>query len=137
MRVKAREVALKILFGQDIAGKDADDTATYAAAAEDEKLTAANEKYIVGVIDGVKKHRRDIDEKIAACAKSWRIDRMASIDRNIMRLAVYEMFFAAEKIKPPVAINEAVELAKSYGTDDSPRFVNGVLGAMTRAEENA
>ena len=59
---------------------------------------------------------------------------MPAVDRNILRVAVYEMFFAAEKLVTNVAINEAVEIAKIYGTDDTPRFINGVLGKMVRSD---
>ena len=59
---------------------------------------------------------------------------MPAVDRNILRVAVYEMFFAPEKLVPNVAINEAVEIAKIYGTDDTPRFINGVLGKMVRSD---
>ncbi len=135
MRIKAREVALKILFGQDVAGDGTDNDITYDVAVEDEKLTAADIRYVNDTVDGVTQKKRDIDEKIAMFAKDWRVERMTGIDRNILRLAVYEMLFAAKKMKPAIAINEAVELAKSYGTDDSPRFVNGVLGAMMRADK--
>lgn len=59
---------------------------------------------------------------------------MPAVDRNILRIAVYEMFFAEDKLVPNVAINEAVEIAKIYGTDDTPRFINGVLGKMVRSD---
>ena len=125
---------MKIVFGFDAIGQEADGDATYDAAVEGEKLNQADCRYIDDVVNGVKNNQEAIDKKIAEFAKGWRIERMASVDRNILRVAVYDMYFGAEKITPPVAINEAVELAKQYGTDDSSRFVNGVLGAMTRAE---
>ena len=59
---------------------------------------------------------------------------MPAVDRNILRIAVYELFFSEEKLAPTVAINEAVEIARIYGTDDSPRFINGVLGKMVRED---
>jgi len=69
---------------------------------------------------------------ITSVSKEWKIERMAAIDRNVTRIAAYEMKFAQEKLTPNIAINEAVEIAKKYGTDDSARFVNGILGAMVK-----
>ena len=75
-----------------------------------------------------------IDSLIAASSKDWRLERMATVDRNITRLATFEIRFAEETLTPNIAINEAVELAKKYGTDDSSRYVNGILGAMMKAQ---
>ncbi|MBR6906854.1 MAG: transcription antitermination factor NusB, partial [Selenomonadaceae bacterium] len=74
----------------------------------------------------------EIDALIASYAKGWKLERMAVVDRNILRLASYEMKFCDPVLDPGIAINEAVELAKKYGTDDSGRFVNGILDAMAR-----
>ena len=123
---------MKILFAADI-GTDTDIDLTVETATEDEKVSTREKDYIDSVMAGVSENRAAIDEKIAEFAKGWRLERMAGVDRSIMRIAVYEMFFATNKLKPSIAINEAVELAKGYGTDDSARFVNGVLGAMARA----
>ena len=76
----------------------------------------------------------DIDSLISACSKDWKLKRMATVDRNVTRMAVFEIRFAEEKLAPKIAINEAVELAKKYGTDDSGRYVNGILGAMLKAQ---
>ena len=73
-----------------------------------------------------------IDEKLGQYAVDWTVERMPAADRNILRIAVYEMLYAEEKIVPGVAINEAVEIAKLYGSEDAPRFINGVLGKMVR-----
>ena len=92
----------------------------------------ASREYAIALVNGVIANKEAIDEKIAAASIDWKIERMPATDRNIMRMATYEMFFAEEKIDYPVAINEAVEIAKLYGTKDSGRFVNGVLGKMTK-----
>ena len=92
----------------------------------------ASREYAMELVNGVIANKEAIDEKIAAASIDWKIERMPATDRNIMRMATYEMFFAEEKIDYPVAINEAVEIAKLYGTKDSGRFVNGVLGKMTK-----
>ncbi|MDO4179247.1 MAG: transcription antitermination factor NusB [Phascolarctobacterium sp.] len=88
--------------------------------------------YAQGLVNGVIANKEAIDEKIIASAIDWKIERMPAIDRNIMRVAAYEMLFAGDRIDFAVAINEAVEIAKIYGTKDSARFVNGVLGKMTK-----
>ena len=76
-------------------------------------------------------HLGEVDEMIQGAAEKWPLERLAAVDRNIMRLAVTEMLYGHD-VPPSVAINEAVELAKKYGTEDSGRFVNGVLGAVAR-----
>lgn len=89
---------------------------------EDRKLCEFTE----GLIDGVKEHQARIDAMISQVAENWRLDRMAAIDRNILRLGAYEMLFRPE-VPAKVAINEALELAKRYSTAQSSRFVNGIL----------
>lgn len=93
---------------------------------------AASRPYAEELIKGVLDNKEAIDEKIVACAIDWKLERMPATDRNIMRVAAYEMLFAEKKIDFPVAINEAVEIAKIYGSKESSRFVNGVLGKMTK-----
>lgn len=86
-------------------------------------------EYASSLVTGVVEHLEEIDERIAAVAQNWTLERMPIVDRNIIRLAAYEVLFCDE-IPTGVAINEAVELAKAFGTDDSPKFVNGVLGRI-------
>ena len=83
-------------------------------------------EFTKGLIAGVKEHQARIDSLISAVAENWRLDRMAAIDRNILRLGAYEMLFCRE-VPARVAINEALELAKRYSTAQSSRFVNGIL----------
>jgi N utilization substance protein B len=85
--------------------------------------------YTVALVDGVVAHLERIDELIESYAEGWALDRMPVIDRNLARIAVYELIFR-DDIDDPVAITEAVELAKALSTDDSPRFLNGVLGRI-------
>ena len=82
--------------------------------------------FMESLVKGVIEHREEIDEMIVKYAKNWNLGRMAVIDRNILRLAAYEMMFRAD-IPPVVSINEAVDIAKKYSTDDSGKFVNGIL----------
>jgi transcription antitermination protein NusB len=85
--------------------------------------------------EGVDEHREDLDETIAAHAKGWTVDRIAPLDLNVMRVALYEI---EEGLAPPeVAINEAIEIAKEYCGADAPKFINGILGAIVREREPA
>lgn len=85
--------------------------------------------YAVGLVEGVASHLDRIDELIASYTEGWTLDRMPVVDRNLARIAVYELLYVDE-IDDAVAITEAVELAKQMSTDDSPRFLNGVLGRI-------
>jgi N utilization substance protein B len=85
--------------------------------------------YSVALVEGVAEHLDRIDELIASYAEGWTIDRMPVVDRNLARIAVFELLYQPD-IDDPVAITEAVELAKQMSTDDSPRFLNGILGRI-------
>ncbi len=129
-RRKAREYALQLLFQLDI--RKEKPTATllkrfWAAEEPDEEVRAFTEE----IVKGTFKHLRVINEKILACAKNWSLDRMASVDRNVLRMAAYEILYRID-IPPSVTINEAIELAKKYGTDESGSFVNGILDSIAR-----
>ena len=92
-------------------------------------------KYAEKVLKGTAKNLAGIDALIGKYAINWDVKRMPGIDRNILRLAVYEMRFADEKLPVTVAVNEAVELAKRFGSEKSARFINGVLGKLMREEK--
>jgi transcription antitermination protein NusB len=85
--------------------------------------------YAISLVEGVAEHLDRIDELIGSYAEGWTIDRMPVVDRNLARIAVFELLYVTE-IDDPVAITEAVELAKQMSTDDSPRFLNGILGRI-------
>lgn len=87
--------------------------------------------YAREIVDGVTDHRDEIDELISTYAQGWTIERMPNVDRAVLRLASWELLHNPE-VPAPVAIDEAVELAKQYSTDDSARFVNGVLGKIAQ-----
>jgi transcription antitermination protein NusB len=89
-------------------------------------------KFVEVLVKGVLKERDDIDSKIQPIAPDWPIEQIARIDRNILRMGVYELLHQADVVPPKVAINEAVELAKAFGSDNSSKFVNGVLGTAYR-----
>ena len=97
----------------------------YEAAIEDKAFVTTLVKGVLGV-------QADIDEKIQPIAPDWPIDQIARIDRNILRIGIYELLHQADTVPPKVVINEAVELAKAFGSDNSSKFVNGVLGTAFR-----
>jgi N utilization substance protein B len=86
---------------------------------------------------GVLEHRGAIDERLARCAENWSLARMAPVDRNVLRLAVYEMHYAPEPTPPKVAMDEAVEICKRFSTEKSARFVNGILDRIAREQAPA
>ena len=124
-RRKARKRALDVLFEADLRDLPPGQVlVTYLdriAKPHPEHLG-----YAITLIEGVARHLDRVDELIASYAEGWTIDRMPAVDRNLARIAVYELLYESE-IDDPVAISEAVELAKEMSTDDSPRFLNGLL----------
>ena len=132
-RRHAREAALMTLFQLEFGTDDVSaDHASELAADEVEGLTEHDLPYAHALVEGTRAHLMEIDAEIARLAKEWKLHRMAAVDRNLIRMAYYEMRYQEERIDPPVAINEAVELAKKYGSDDARRYVNGILAAMQK-----
>src|SRR5512139_3145589 len=134
-RRKAREYALQILFQLDI--RKEKPTATlfkrfWAEYDPDDEVRSFTEEIVKGTV----KHLRAINAKILASAKNWSLDRMATVDRNVLRLAAYEILYRID-IPLSVTINEAIELAKKFGTDESGAFVNGILDSVARASGKA
>ena len=127
-RRKARKRALDVLFEADLRDRPAGDVLTdYVARLE--RPLPGHLDYALGLVNGVAAQLDRIDELIGSYAEGWTIDRMPVVDRNLARIAVYELLYVPE-IDDPVAITEAVELAKQMSTDDSPRFLNGMLGRI-------
>lgn len=124
MRRTSRELALQILFQSEFAPtlSTRDYSEVFPEPLEKEAI-----EYAQVLIQGVQNKKPDIDAKIQQVSQHWKLDRMAGVDRNILRLAVFEMSFSPEPLKPAIAINEAVELAKKFGTTESASFVNGIL----------
>lgn len=96
---------------------------------EEEQMTAEGGAFASALVQGVQNHREQLDAIIRKHAPEWPVDQLAVVDRNILRMALYELRHAND-VPIKVAINEAVELAKMFGSDTAPRFVNGVLGAF-------
>ena len=127
VRRQARVAALQALFEIDVVRHTAD--AVLDQRMDELGLPTEGCRFAQHVVRGVLDHQEQLDEMIAAYAPEWPIDQMAIVDRNILRIALFE--FAIDRGTPPkVAINEAVELAKLFGSDSSQRFVNGVLGTF-------
>lgn len=125
----AREIALQTLFQLEFSDIDKN-FARQAACTEREIKEDSNVEYLCSLIDGVLEHRAAIDERIAKSANNWKLERISAVDRNILRVAIYEMLYVAEPMKASIIINEAIEISKIYGTDNSPKFINGILGKM-------
>jgi len=131
IRRKAREIALQILYQKDITQESLKNIWDFFC--EHHHPPAASLEYAQQLVQGVCKHQTQIDILIEKCAQHWRVERISPIDRNILRLAIYEMLFIDE-VPPKVSINEAIELAKIYGTETSGAFVNGILDALYHRE---
>lgn len=88
--------------------------------------------FVRSLVDGVLEHQEDLDAKLQPMAPGWPLDQVARIDRNVLRIGLYELLYKADSVPPKVVINEAVELAKAFGSDNSSKFINGVLGTAYR-----
>lgn len=130
----SRSIAMQTLYEWDFKGRDVKkldeiikkNIAEFGPGMDDTSFVAA-------LVQGVVKNQDKIDPLIEKCAPEWPLDQVTVIDRNILRLGIYELLFGNyEEVPPKVAINEAIELAKSFGGESSGRFVNGVLGTIYR-----
>lgn len=127
-RRKARAIALQALYEFDIAGHELGSVINRLLA--EETLSEENDSFVSDLVNGVIRNKQQVDQHIKRFAPAWPIAQIPIIDRNILRLAIYEILFDNE-VPVKVSINEAVELAKSFGGDNSPKFINGVLGSVS------
>ena len=127
-RRKARALTLQALYEVDSAGHGAEEVVTRLLA--EEKLPEENANFIRELVTGVIQNKGKIDENIRGFAPTWPLEQIPVVDRNILRLAIFEILLD-NKVPVKVAINEAVELAKTFGSDNSSKFVNGVLGSVS------
>ena len=134
-RRRAREFALQILYQLDVQQHMSDDQAIALfwrnfAAQTGEEAAAVDvtdaQPFAESLVRGVRAHLAELDGQIQAASRNWRLERMARVDRNLLRLALYELRFG-DDVPAKVAINEAIEIAKRYGTSESSAFVNGIL----------
>lgn len=134
-RRKARKNAFALLFQLDFLGwEQVEEIAALffeqlETLEEPEAADEAQREFILNTVKGVYEHLPEIDEAVGGAAKGWSVDRMSKVDLAILRLAVYEVWYASD-VPEGVAINEAVELAKSFSTDEAPAFINGILGKL-------
>ena len=131
-RTLSREWALKILYQTEIASKSILESCQEFVKQE-EKKDSEVEDFCRHLVLGVEKHLTEIDKKIVEYAQNWEFHRIAVIDRNILRIGIYELKFG-DDAPPKVIINEAVELAKKYGDLDSSKFINGILDSVHKKE---
>ena len=134
-RRKARKRALDILFEADSKGIPASTVLAEQIRRREASGEPAFNSHTIALVEGVMEHQAEVDASIAGAASGWTIERMPAVDRAVLRLGVYEILFD-EAVPPQVAISEAVELASSLSTDDSPAFVNGVLGAVAASSRS-
>jgi transcription antitermination protein NusB len=128
IRRKARVSALQALYEVDSVGHDVAEV--LGRQMEDEPLEEESAIFMKELVEGVLSNEGDIDGVIEIYAPAWPVAQMALIDRNILRLAIFEILFN-NKVPVKVVINEAVELAKTFGGDNTPKFINGVLGTVS------
>ena len=135
IRRKAREYALKILYMMDI--REENNSLLLENFEKDESVKNKKIKdFAKEIIKGVIENRKEIDGMISKVSLNWDIKRMSYIDRNILRIATYEIMFR-EDIPSVVSINEAIEISKKYGDEDSPKFINGILHKIKEISENS
>ena len=130
-RTKARERAVQALYQIDVAATDLDEALSRFwksfEPVEAEVMQVAEE-----LVRGVARHRRELDAAIEAVSQNWRLDRMARVDRNVLRLAAFELLHRGD-VPVKVVINEAIELGKKFGSESSGAFINGVLDRVADA----
>ncbi len=130
-RRKARECALQMLFAADVSEMRADQlVSVYWDELSEADVEEAAREFATRLATGTLAHKAELDERIVSRAEHWRIPRMAIVDRNILRLAVYEFMF--EPTPRTVAINEALEIARRFSTYEATQFINGILDAIKR-----
>ncbi|MGE4213348.1 MAG: transcription antitermination factor NusB [Anaerotignaceae bacterium] len=130
-RINARRNAFSLLFQYDFIDIQEIAENKKIFFNENPEIEESDKKYILETVDGTMKNLEKIDTIIGEHAKGWTIERMSKVDLAILRLAVYEMMFSDEAPNS-VAINEAVELAKKYSSDEAPSFINGILGKISQ-----
>ncbi len=132
-RTQARECALKILYQLDMVEQPLEEIipSFWEFNPVPDEVREFTEKLVLGTFE----HLKDIDQKIVQYTENWQLNRMAVVDRNILRFAVYELIYLNE-IPPKVTINEAVNIAKKYSQDEAGKFVNGILDKINHTEVN-
>ena len=130
-RSKARKRALDVVFESEVRGLTPDGTLAQHLDVPDRPLN----DYTVELVRGVAAHRPEIDVLISTYAEGWTLERMPSVDRNVLRIAVFEIVYV-DDVPDAVAVSEALGLVRNLSTDESPGFVNGVLGSIVRNKDS-
>ena len=130
MRRRARELALQALFEADLSGHNAEQTLEHLLAGAESPAPEEIAQFSRELVLGVVQNKPKIDDTIRRHAPNWPLEQISAVDRNVLRVAIFEILFN-NKVPTKVAINEAVDLAKTFGSDNSSKFVNGVLGAVS------
>jgi transcription antitermination protein NusB len=132
-RRKSRELALKVLYQMEHAGSPEQALSLFA---DNFPAPPRLWSYAQEAVRGIAENGEEIDDLLERASRRWRLERMPRVDRNILRLACFEMLFTQGKVPPKVAINEAVELAKLYGSEESPGFINAVLDSLPPSRDD-
>jgi N utilization substance protein B len=132
-RRRARGIALQVLYEVDTAGHPAEEVIAHHLE-RNPNLSENSIEFVRRLVFGTHQAAPQIDDWIAECAPEWPVEELAVLDRNILRIALWE-FVVADETPLKIAINEAVELAKRFGSDSAPRFINGVLGTLAGKEQ--
>ena len=127
-RSKARKRALDILFASELRSEDP----VVALERAIEAGEGPTNDYTTTLVRGVVEHRQRIDEVLTTYSKGWTLSRMPAVDRNVLRIGVYELLWGDDDVPHTVAVSEALHLVQDLSTDDSPAFVNGLLGSIQR-----
>ena len=127
-RSKARKRALDILFASELRSEDP----VVALERAIEACEGPTNDYTTTLVRGVVEHRERIDEVLTTYSKGWTLGRMPAVDRNVLRIGVYELLWGDDDVPDTVAVSEALHLVQDLSTDDSPAFVNGLLGSVQR-----
>lgn len=135
IRRRARILALQALYELDLTRHNDQDVLDYLASERDDDEIGKPPPreavaYARELVKGVLSHREELDALIGEAAPTWPLSQIAKVDKNILRIAIYEVLFNNEAVPPKAAINEAVELAKAFGSESSAKFINGVLGTV-------
>lgn len=136
----ARETALQVLFQLDVSGDKSDIEPVVRHWAEEFAVPEQSIPFAQELVTGTLEHQSEIDEKLSGLSEGWGLERMANVDRNLLRLATYEILYCTD-IPGRVTLNEAIEIAKRYGGAESGKFVNGILdkivGSAQKTEEKS
>jgi N utilization substance protein B len=129
-RRRSRELAMQALFQMDINGDDSAEAVDLFC--RHFQVSKKAQPFFLELVEGVNKYREEIDRLIEASSEHWKVSRMSGMDRNIIRVAVYEMLYCPD-IPSKVSINEAIDIGKKFGTEQSPAFINGILDCINLA----